>query len=137
MFIAAFIFVISLAALVQFAVFSWRAGLLSAASESLPNEVELSTLSRNLLESKNFKAIAAYQELCPEAGSASGPSLRTVRLYYRFLQSLSSLGGSILEAALPTSWAQHEMALCTRYATVVLSHRLERNQALSAEVRAF
>src|SRR5271163_1547870 len=125
MLISAFILVITIAAMVQFAVFTWRAGLLHTASEPLPNGMELSPLSRILLESKNFKAVSAYQELCPEVGAGAGSHLGSVRLYYRFLQFMSTLGSSALEAVTP-SWTQREMALCTRYATVVLSHRLER-----------
>jgi hypothetical protein len=137
MLIAAFILVISVVAMVQFAVFSWRAGLLSVASEPLPNEPELSAASRNPLESNSFQTISAYDELCPESSAGAGPNLRSVRQYYRFLQYVSTLGGSILEAVLPRGWTQREMALCTRYATVVLYHRLERNQALAAEIRSY
>ena len=137
MLISAFILVISLAAMVQFAVFSWRAGLLRVASEPLPNKTELSSVSRILLESKSFSAVSAYQELCPELGSDAGSHLRSVRLYYRFLQFMGTLGTSALEAVNPASWTQREMALCTRYGTVVLSHRLQRTQAFAAEVRSY
>jgi hypothetical protein len=137
MLISAFILVISIAAMVQFAVFTWRAGLLRTASEPLPNDAELSSLSRNLLESKSFSAVSAYQELCPELVAGAGSNLRSVRLYYRFLQFMGKLGNSAMEAATPTCWTQREMALCTRYATVVLSHRLERTQAFAAQIRSY
>jgi len=137
MLISAFILVISIAAMVQFAAFTWRASLLRVATEPLPNEAELDSLSRNLLESKNFNAVSAYQELCPELGAGAGSNLRFVRLYYRFLQFLGKLGSLAVDAAIPTSWTQREMALCTRYATVVLSHRLERTQAFAAELRSY
>jgi hypothetical protein len=122
MLVAAFILVISVAALVQFAAFTWRAGLLKLAAED----------TCNLLESKGFADVSAYQRLCPEAGSAGGPNLRSVRIYHSFLQFLSNLTGSG-----ELGWAQREMALCTRYASVVLSQRMQRNQALAAEARSF
>ena len=137
MLISAFILVITIAAMVQFAVFTWRAGFLHTASEPLPNEAELDSLPRILLESKNFKTVSAYQELCPELGAGAGSHLRSVRLYYRSLQFTGTLGSSVLEAVIPTTWTQREMALCTRYATVVLSHRLERPQAFAAELRSY
>jgi hypothetical protein len=137
MLIAAFILVISVAALVQFAVFSWRAGLLRVASEPLPIQSNAGDYTYNLLKSKDFEGILACQELCAEIGADPGKNLRSVRLYYRFLQFLSGLGSSIIEATTPNGWMQREVALCTRYATVVLSQRMERNQALAAEVRSY
>jgi hypothetical protein len=137
MLIAAFILVISVAALIQFAAFTWRAGLLSVASQPLPDQIEVGYTSCNVLQSKDFEDVSAYQQLCTEIGAGSGQNLRSVRLYYRFLQFVSTLGSSILEAAMPTGWTQREMALCTRYATVVLSQRMERNYALAAEVRSY
>ena len=137
MLIAAFILVISVAALIQFAVFTWRAGLLRTASQPLPNQIDIGYAARNTLQSQDFADVSAYQQLCPEIGADAGQSLRSVRLYYRFLQVVSTLGSSILEAAVPTSWTQREMALCTRYATVVLSQRMERNHALATEVRSY
>jgi hypothetical protein len=137
MLITAFILVISVAALIQFAAFTWRAGLLRVASRPLYNPMEAGDISCNILQSKDFEGVSAYQQLCPEMGATGGENLRSVRLYYRFLQSVSNLSSSILEAAMPTGWTEREMALCTRYATVVLSQRLERNQALAAEVRSF
>src|SRR5580700_2783611 len=68
MLIAAFIFVISVAALVQFAVFTWRAGFLQVASQPLPNQAEIAFATRNMLQSNNFEDISAYQQLCPEVG---------------------------------------------------------------------
>lgn len=136
MLIAAFILVISVAALVQFAAFTWRAGLLRVASEPLPIQEDTADAPYNLLQSKDFEGVLACQELCSEIGADAGRGLRSVRLYYSFLQFLSGLGDSIVEATTP-SWMQNEMALCTRYAAVVLSQRMERNQALAAEVRSF
>ena len=122
MLVASFILVISVAALVQFAVFTWRAGLLQVVAEDCCNS----------LESKGFEDIAAYQRLCPEVQSGTSTSLGSVRLYHSFLQFLSNLTGSGNQG-----WAQREMALCTRYASVVLSQHMQRNQALAAEARSF
>ena len=137
MLIAAFILVISVAALIQFAAFTWSAGLLRVASEPLPNQADTAHSPRNVLQSKDFEDVSAYQQLCPEIGTDAGQNLCSVRLYFRFLQFVSTLGSSIVQAAMPTGWTQREMALCTRYAAVVLSQRMERNHALAAEVRSF
>jgi hypothetical protein len=137
MLIAAFILVISVAALVQFAVFTWRAGLLQVASQPLPNKADTEYEPCDALQSRNFEDVSAFQQLCPEIGADSGQNLRSVRLYYHFLQFVSTLGSSILEVAIPPGWTQREMALCTRYASVVLYQRVERNHALAAEVRSY
>lgn len=124
MLIAAFIFVMSIAAVVQFAVMNWRAELarVAFAGETLS--------SSNSLNTNEFQNVSAYQNLCPDlaSGQASAPKLAAVRLYYSFLQSARSFS---------EGWANREMALCSRYATVVLAQRLERNQAYLAEVRGY
>jgi hypothetical protein len=141
MLIAAFILVISTAALVQFAVFTWRAGLLRVASEPIldQSEAESGEESHNLLTGKDFKEILARQGLCPDLDTGSAPGLRLVRVYYSLLRMLHSLGNLIVSPGAPGfgGWTQREMALCTRYAAVVLSHRVQDNQALAAEVRSF
>lgn len=138
---AAFILVISTAALVQFAVFTWRAGLLRVASQPILDQDEANSTeaSRNFLNGKDFKEVLARQDLCPDLDTGSAPSLRPVRMYYSLLRTLHSLGNLIVSPGAPGfgGWTQREMALCTRYAAVVLSHRVQSNQALAAEVRSF
>lgn len=140
MLIAAFILVISTAAMIQFAVFSWHSGLLRTASEPIADQTDPSVgPSRNLLNGKDFKEVLARQDLCPNLETGSVPSLRPVRIYYSALRFLNSLGNLIVSPGAPGfgGWTQREMALCTRYAAVVLSHRVQSNQALAAEVRSF
>jgi hypothetical protein len=134
MLIAAFIFVISLASAIQFVVLSWRAGLLKIASEQLSPEWEpLAEPMAKSLISKGFSSIAAYSDLCPDLGGA--PKFRSLRLYYRALEAIDT----IVKAVAPQnmSWTSREMALCTRCAAVMLSHRMEQTQALSAAARSF
>jgi hypothetical protein len=140
MLIAAFILVISTAAMVQFAVFSWRSGLLRLASEPIADQADVSNeASHNLLTGKDFKEVLARQDLCPNLETGSAPSLRPVRIYYSALRLLNGLGNLIVSPGAPGfgGWTQREMALCTRYAAVVLSQRVQSNQALAAEVRSF
>jgi hypothetical protein len=136
MLIAALIFVISAAVMVQFAVLSWRAGLLRMVAKPLANEGDATakkTLA--LLHSQDFKGLSALQAMCPDLSGTKAPKLRSVNLYYKVLRAFTALGNVILPNTPATAWAQSEMALCTRYAAVVLSERLERNRAVLAEVR--
>ena len=68
MFISASILVICMAAMIQFAVFSWRAGLLrTIATEPAGDQAELAAeISRNLLNGKDFADISSLQGLCPD-----------------------------------------------------------------------
>lgn len=129
MMIAAFIFVTSLAVILQFGVLSWRAALIRVATEPLPNGRESVTLvAAKPLISEGFANITAYGKLCPDFEDGSYLRLRSVRLYYRTLELLKNVGHM--------AWAAGEMNLCARYAAVMLSHRLERNQAMLASVRS-
>jgi hypothetical protein len=134
MLIAAFIFVMSMAAVIQFAVLSWRAGLIRVASGSLAAEWQASTAKSMI--SEGFANITAYSKLCPDIEAGSTPKLRSVQVYYRCLQLVGSLSKAI-EPLRNLQWASREMALCTQYAAVTLSQRLERNQAQLASVRSF
>jgi hypothetical protein len=135
MLVAAFMLVISVAAMVQFAVFTWRAGLLRVAAEAVPVEA---VGSDNLLNQNDFEDASTIQEICPSLSAASVPNLTPVRLYHNFLAAIQTLGSYVV----PTSsdwlgWTEREMALCTRYSNVVLSRRLEQNQRAAAMMRSF
>jgi hypothetical protein len=122
----------------QFAVFSWRASLLRTVSEPLTNEAD-GTLEPclNLLSSSSFQEVlAVYRDICPDLVTGSTSNLRGVSLYYTVMRFLSRLGSSLIPAA-GAGWTQREMALCTQYATVRLSQRLERNVALVHESRSY
>lgn len=138
MLIAAFILVISTAALMQFAMFAWRASLLRTVSEQYVNAADASLQPYpNVLSSSSFQEVkAVYRDLCPELKTGSTSNLRAVSLYYALMSFLSRVGGSMLP---PESfrWTQREMALCTQYATVRLSQRLERNISFVNQARSY
>jgi len=138
MLIAALIVVLSLVMMLQFAVFSWRAELVRTAKQPLPLGLDTAGApARNLLQSNDFRRLHAYQEVCPDLTGSNGPKLRSVYLYYRFLQSLDALAEAILPKGLAAAWAQGEMELCGRYARVVLCQRLEHNRALLAQFQSY
>lgn len=125
MLIAAFIFVLSFAALIQFAALQWRAGLIRVASTSLAGEAGT---AYNLLKDKDFGDLEAFGKLCPEIGVAA-PKLRGVRVYHSFLQLFAGLGAK--------EWAKSEMQLCARYAAAVLMQQVQQNQALAVQASSF
>ena len=124
MLIAAFIFVLSFAALIQFVGLQWRAGLISVANTSFAADTEA---TYNMLKGKDFADLAAFKNLCPDMQNA--PNLRTVRLYHGLLQVSSAMGA--------TNWAKSEMQLCARYAAAVLMQHVQQNQAVAVEAGSF
>jgi hypothetical protein len=129
MIVAILILVFSLAALVQFAAFAWRAAFLSVATAELPED------RAKYISLNSFEEASAYQKLCPEIGIGGGAGLGTVGAYHSLLRIVTAMGDAILPPA--AGWAQREMALCTRYATVELARRMERNQVVAAELASF
>jgi len=129
MLVATLILVVSLAALIQFAAFAWRAAFLAVATAELPEN------SPKSIDLNDFEDAQAYARLCPDLSIGRGSSLLSVQLYRRVLQVLSSIGEAILPPA--AGWAQREMALCTRFATVTLAQRMGRNRAVAAELNSF
>ena len=138
MMIAAFICVISTAALIQFGVFTWRAGLLRVASASLATD-QSEGVEANSLNGNDFTEVLARHELCPDLKGGTTRGLRLVRVYYNFMRALNKLGDVIVSPGAPGfgSWTQREMALCTRYTAAVLSQRLQHNQMLAEQARSF
>ena len=129
MLISILILVVSLAALIQFAAFTWRAAFLTVATADLPEDRD------KYITLNDFEEASAYERLCPELGVRVSTKLGSVSAYNSLLQFAISIGDSILPPA--AGWAQREMALCTRYATVTLARRLERNQIVAAELSSF
>lgn len=117
MLIAAFIFVLSFAAFVQFGALQWRASLIRQSSTS----------EAGTWVNKGFTEVSAFQKLCPDMGDV--PKLRTVRMYHKLLGFAAGLGA--------TSWAKSEMEICARYATAVLMQQVQHNQELAAQASSF
>ena len=122
----------------QFAAFAWRASLLRAVSDQYVNEADASLQSYpNLLSFSSFQEVmAVYRDLCPELQTGQAPNLGPVNIYYTAMSFLSRLGASVMPAE-GFSWAHREMVLCTQYATVRLSQRLERNINAANQARSY
>jgi hypothetical protein len=129
MLVAILILVVSLAALIQFAAFTRRAAFLNVAAAELPED------RAKYIVLSDFEEASAYERLCPELTAQRGGKLGSVSAYHSLLQLARLIGDAILPPA--AGWAQREMALCTRYATVTLARRMERNQIAAAELSSF
>lgn len=133
--VAALIFVISAVALAQFAVFSWRAALLSVAAQPLSEDIcGVVGIAANSADPKDFQTLSSLHQICPELNQASR-EVWLVRAYYSSVRALGWLGGSV--SPVWGTWTNREMAVCTRYVAVAIDERLQRNRACVAQLSSY
>ena len=80
MLISILILVVSLAALIQFAAFTWRAAFLTVATAELPEDRD------KYITLNDFEEASAYERLCPELGVRVSTRLGSVSAYNSLLQ---------------------------------------------------
>jgi hypothetical protein len=132
--VAILILAISIAALVQFALYYWRAMVARVALDPVSDDVLAAAgVSERSVEAEDFAAVARLHESCPSLDNNEG-GLGMVGAYYSGVAALAKLGGTIFPS-LP-AWANREMLLCARYAAVRVEERIHRNSACFAELRS-
>ena len=132
---AAMLFSISIVALTQFALYYWRAVLAGVAAQPVSDRVLAAARVENgRLTSGHFETLAGLHDLTPDLyPNRSGLGL--VRVYYRFVEALDTLGGAKLPAL--AAWSERERAICARYAAVQVDRRLQANLELAASLRTY
>lgn len=124
------LFVISIVALSQFALYYWRAVLAGVASQPVSERVlTAARVEDGRLTPKHFATLAGLHELTPDLQPHRG-GLGFVRLYYRVVEAL---GKSFPRLA---AWSERERVICTRYAAVKVGLRLQANLELAASLRS-
>ena len=134
MLIAALIFVISMAATIQFGVLSWRAGLIRIAATRLRAEMDAKIqVGSNLLKNNNFLDVEVYQKLCPNVSGEPAPNLGPVATLLQFPQT-DELRWRVrhLRHGLSGRWT---FAPAMPQSSLV--QRLERNQAFAIQARSY
>ena len=132
--IAALIFVISVAALGQFAMFSWRAAFLTVASREMSLETRAAMgAAASAVDSGDLAGASKWLELSPNL-AGEDRRLWTIKLYYVALRAIGGLSRMLVPAS---EWSQREMISCARYAAIVVEERLQRNRLVVAEMRSF
>jgi len=132
--IAALIFVISVAALGQFAMFSWRAAFLTVASREMSLETRAAMgAAAAAVDSGDLAGASKWLELSPNL-AGEDRRLWTIKLYYVALRAIGGLSRMLVPAS---EWSQREMISCARYAAIVVEERLQRNRLVVAEMRSF
>ena len=130
--IAALIFVVSIAAFIQFFVFYSRSVIAASRKHALSENVrEVTGISGEMVEDLQFGRLLQLVELCPGSGSDE-MGIRAVRAYFGGLGLLLSLvpqmpSGILARAA---SWLKQERAACAYFAATALDQRMAYSRTL-------
>ncbi|HEY4741939.1 MAG TPA: hypothetical protein VIH76_15185 [Candidatus Acidoferrales bacterium] len=133
--ISALIFVISLAALGQFALLSWRAAFLTVAAKPVSEEIRAALGAyAPASETENFQSAAEWLKLSPNLGGEDR-RIWPVRLYFVALRGISAATKFVAPSM--AGWSQREMSACARFVAVVAGERLQRNRLCMAQMQSF
>src|SRR6266478_2580876 len=131
---SAMLFLISIVALSQFALYYWRAVLAGVAAQPVSDRVLVAAQVENgQLTPEHFRTLAGLHDLTPDLYPNRG-GLGLVRLYYRVVEGLEALAGTRVPAI--AAWSNRERAICARYAAVQVDRRLQANLELAASLRS-
>ncbi|MGB7750601.1 MAG: hypothetical protein WCF88_03540 [Candidatus Acidiferrales bacterium] len=130
--IAAFIVVLSVAALLQFAISQWRAMWLTIAEQPLSEYFTTATgIAGDGIRADHFDLLTRISEQVGASGKQSNLWLREVRIYYRTIRALNRS----CEKQFPgfAAWANRELVACSLYAAATLDQRLSSHLAFASE----
>lgn len=129
--IAALIFVISMAALLQFFVLHCRSILAYSRRVELSDHIrEVTGLAAQDVSAGDFFRLVQLARLCPDRGD-DRKDIRVVGLYYRLLDVL----GRITRSIVPTiaEWTDGERRGCSYFAAVALDRRISYSRDLFSQ----
>jgi hypothetical protein len=127
--IAVIICLVSVVAFAQFGLYYWRATISGIATQAISDRIRLAAgITHAAIGPQDFHNIIILKDLSPDLRGPNG-GFKTIRAYYAVVEKI----GSIVPAL--ASWADSEMATCSRYVAVLMDQHLERNMACAAQVR--
>ncbi len=126
--IAALIFVISVAALLQFFVLHCRSILAYTRRVELSDRVrEVAGIAAANVAAGDFDRIVELVRLCPERGD-DRKEIRVVGTYYSLLDMLGRITRSITPKI--AAWTENERKSCSYFAAVALDRRISYSRDL-------
>jgi hypothetical protein len=131
--IAAFICVMSLAALIQFAVSQWRSIWITVAAQPLSKAVEAATgIATDAICADHFETLVRASGQIAPSPQERNLWLKEVNIYYRALRACLKLSGTAVPVV--SNWAKRELTECSKFAAAILDQRLNAaNLAYSTE----
>lgn len=126
---AAIIFVVSLATLLQFFVSYCRSLVAATARESLSADVQKVTGISTQAKGRDFAKVMQFLYLCPGRLEDRG-EVRSVSFYFDLLNLLGSTFAKIIPAS--ATWIERERGRCAYFAAVALDRRIAFSRDLLA-----
>jgi hypothetical protein len=130
--IASLIFVVSIAAFVQFFMFYTRSVIAASRKQALSDNVrEITGIRGDMIEAAQFGRLLQLVELCPGSGSDE-MGIRAVRAYFKGLGMLLSLTPrmSFGVFAKAEAWLEQERTSCAYFAAITLDQRMAYSRTL-------
>lgn len=129
--IAALIFVVSVAALLQFFISYCRSLVAAYRKWDLSEEArEVTGIEGQQVAGDEFLRLLQLVRLCPEPGDDT-VEIRAVSSYFGLLNLLRSVSRSVLPKLL--AWVEREREGCAYFAAVALDRRIAFNRDLMAQ----
>jgi len=127
--IAAIIFLVSMVGFAQFGLYYWRATISGIAAQAISERIRAAAgITHDGVFAQDFRSFIILKDLSPDLRGSSGNFI-VIRTYYSVVKTL----GSIIPAM--ASWANGEMATCSRYVAVLIDQHMELNMVCAAQVR--
>jgi hypothetical protein len=127
--IAVIILIVSVGAFAQFWIYYWRATMSGIAAQAISDTIRVAAgLSADSIRGQDFRNILILKDLSPSLRGPSG-NMFAIRIYFKAIEKL----GRMVPAM--ASWANTEMATCSRYVAVRMDQHLQRNILCAAQVR--
>lgn len=125
---AAFICVVSIAALLQLAIPWCRSILASSRKVELSARVrEVTGIVSHSVAADDFARLVQLVRLCPERGDDQ-TEIRAVGTYYGFLHVLGRVARPVIPGV--TAWTEQERQSCSYFAAVALDRRISYSRDL-------
>lgn len=123
------IFAVSVVAFAQFGLYYWRATIAEVAAQAISERIRVAAgITHDGIGAQDFRSIIILKELSPGLRGSNG-NFTAIRAYYAMVEKLGRVAPAM------ASWAESEMAICSRYAAVVMDQHLERNMVAAAQAR--
>jgi hypothetical protein len=127
--IAIGILILSVTALIEFAVSQWRSMWMTVAAQPLSDCLQTATgLSADAITEKDFDYLLTTTEKLCGADSHSH-WMKEVKLYYKVVRSIESFSQQHVPGL--ASWAKNELVSCSRFAAAILDERLNANMVVA------
>ncbi|MGH9731680.1 MAG: hypothetical protein ACRD4A_08265 [Candidatus Acidiferrales bacterium] len=134
MMIAALICVMSLTALLQFAISQWRSIWITIAAQPLSSSLESVTgIANAAICAEHFEMLTRASEELGRSMHESNLWMKEVVMYYQALRAFRKLSGKTLPSV--SNWASRELVECAKFAAAMLDRRLNNSLAYGSAVQ--